>query len=242
MRLIFRLPLQWLKDQGVVERLIDFIRPTVDPEVSDARIWFRIVSLFSSPLGFEFFLHVAVLDRNWILFCCIFWAHCQVWRAIALTMGKAHTRFIDASDIHVFTHRIWAPPLAEAHRIWAPPLAEAHHVWAPPLVEAQRYSASNLLMHSKNAPEYYPISIRECHICRFPPLLFLPPPSPSLLFSLCSISCLSSTPLPSAMWKCFTSCVWYDQAVQRGGPNGKPRPPPCHPGKVCGSVCLCVCA
>ena len=37
-RLIFHLPLQWLKDQGVVERLIDFIRPTVDPEVSDACI------------------------------------------------------------------------------------------------------------------------------------------------------------------------------------------------------------
>ena len=31
--LMFYLPLQWLKDQGVVERLIDFIRPTVDPEV-----------------------------------------------------------------------------------------------------------------------------------------------------------------------------------------------------------------
>ena len=30
-------------------------------------------------------IHVAVPNRNRILFCCIFWAHHQVWRAIALS-------------------------------------------------------------------------------------------------------------------------------------------------------------
>ena len=33
---------------------------------------------------------------------------------LASAKGEANTRFINASDIHVFTHRVWALPLAEA--------------------------------------------------------------------------------------------------------------------------------
>ena len=32
----------------------------------------------------------------------------------AFAKGGAHTRFIDVSDIHVFSRRVWALPLAEA--------------------------------------------------------------------------------------------------------------------------------
>ena len=45
---------------------------------------------------------VAVLNKNRILFCCVF-----------RTELRAHMHFIDASNIHVFTRRVWAPPLAE---------------------------------------------------------------------------------------------------------------------------------
>ena len=45
--------------------------------------------------------------------------------------GGAHTRFIDTSDIYVFTHCVWAPLLAEA----------------------EYYSALNLVMRLKYATE-----------------------------------------------------------------------------------------
>ena len=49
----------------------------------------------------------------------------------ASAKGGAYTCFIDASDINVFTRRIWVPPLAEA----------------------QRYRASNLVIRLKYTME-----------------------------------------------------------------------------------------
>ena len=50
--------------------------------------------------------YVAVPDRNGILFHHVFRVHHR-W---ASAEGGAHRRFIDISDIHAFTHHVWARP------------------------------------------------------------------------------------------------------------------------------------
>ena len=59
------------------------------------------------------------------------------YKCWASARGGTHTCFIDASDIHVFTHRIWAPHLVEAQHYtcqiwWCAPNMWWNNIWFYP--------------------------------------------------------------------------------------------------------------